>query len=124
MTICFDLDNTLCRTQGGDYEKSLPIKCRIDIVNELARDNHIIIDTARGSVTKKNWKKLTKKQLKEWGVKYNELRVGKKVYADFYVDDKAINSEDFYEKIINRNRRQNINQMVRGKRVCECFRRG
>ena len=122
MRISFDLDNTLCRTQDGDYKKSLPVKCRIDIVNKLAKDNYIIIDTARGSMTGKKWTRLTKKQLKEWGVTYDELRVGKKVYADIYIDDKAINSNDFYEKITLRNRGQSPNKLVRGKGIHKRFR--
>jgi len=37
---------------------------------------------------------LTKGQLASWGIKYHSLQLGKPA-ADYYVDDKAVNSEDF-----------------------------
>ena len=48
LVYCFDLDNTLCNTEGNYYE-SYPIQSRIDKVNKLYDEgNTIIIDTARG----------------------------------------------------------------------------
>jgi hypothetical protein len=92
---CFDLDNTLCVSDGDDYEKSSPIIERILSVNSLFHSgNHIIICTARGSLSGLDWSHLTKKQLKMWGVNYHELWF-EKPYADFYIDDKAINDKDF-----------------------------
>ena len=41
--------------------------------------------------------KIIKNQLKEWGCKYNSLRVGDKPHYDVWVDDKAIWSEDFFK---------------------------
>ena len=38
---------------------------------------------------------LTKQQLEEWGVKYNELIMGKP-HADLFIDDKGINCDDFF----------------------------
>ena len=35
-------------------------------------------------------------QLTSWGLKFHELRAGVKFAADYYIDDKAINSEDFF----------------------------
>ena len=35
-----------------------------------------------------NWKALTLSQLKDWGVKYNQLFMGKPA-GDVYIDDKA-----------------------------------
>lgn len=94
---CFDLDGTLCNTIDGDYEKSTPFKERILKVNELyEKGNFIIIETARGSVTGKDFIDLTTEQLKKWEVKYHELRVGVKKYADFYIDDKGIKDTDFF----------------------------
>lgn len=99
MIYCFDLDNTLCETRGGDYENSTPIHSRISIVNRLFESGHeIIIETARGSLTGEDWSNLTSQQLKKWGVKYNVLRTGVKIYADFYIDDKGIKDEDFFKK--------------------------
>lgn len=92
---CFDLDNTLCVSEGDDYEKSTPMVERITTVNSLFHaGNHIIISTARGSLSGLDLSHLTKQQLKEWGVNYHELWF-QKPYADFYVDDKAINDKDF-----------------------------
>lgn len=97
MIYCFDLDDTLCITNKEDYNESKPIKERIKKVNELYKNGHtIIIDTARGSITKKNWKKTTEKQLTLWGVKYHKLRCGVKIAADIYIDDKAVRDKDFF----------------------------
>ena len=52
----------------------------------------IIIFTARGSKTGKDWKKITIKQLKKYSVSYSELVFGKPG-SDFYVDDKSISLE-------------------------------
>jgi hypothetical protein len=93
-TIAFDLDNTLCETQGTDYKNSKPIQYRINRVNELYKKCTIIIFTGRGSVSGINWRVLTKKQLKDWGVKYHRLILGKP-HFDFFVDDKAMNVETF-----------------------------
>ena len=94
-TYCFDLDNTLCTTIGTDYFNSTPISMRIRKVNKLYTDGHkIIIFTARGSKSGVDFSALTNRQLNEWGLKYHELLLGKP-FADFYVDDKAINSESF-----------------------------
>ena len=92
---CFDLDNTLCVSEGDNYEMSTPIVDRIMTVNFLFNSgNHIIISTARGSLSGLDLTYLTKQQLKKWGVLYHELWL-KKPYADFYIDDKAINDQDF-----------------------------
>ena len=39
---------------------------------------------------------LTRQQLEEWGVKYNELIMGKP-HADFFIDDKGVKDEDFFK---------------------------
>ena len=97
MIYCFDLDGTLCDTIDGNYKESSPYYNRISRVNNLYNEgHHIIIETARGSVTGIDWFDLTESQLKEWGVKYHELRTGIKKYADFYVDDKGIKDIDFF----------------------------
>jgi hypothetical protein len=41
---------------------------------------------------------LTKQQLEEWGVKYNELIMGKP-HADLFIDDKGIECNDFFNTI-------------------------
>ena len=40
--------------------------------------------------------KRTAKQLAEWNVPYKELRTGHKMFADVYVDDKAVKDTDFF----------------------------
>ena len=34
-TICFDLDNVICKTLGNNYKSSLPIKKNIKTINKL-----------------------------------------------------------------------------------------
>jgi len=88
-TYIVDIDNTICITQGSDYPKSIPIKERIEKINQLYNDgNTIIYWTARGMTSGKNWLNLTEKQLSQWGCKYSELRMNKPSY-DTWVDDKA-----------------------------------
>ena len=102
MIYVFDLDNTLCDTKkkldgNWDYLNSEPFQERIDLVNKLYDEGHkIIIETARGCVSKKNWYEQTYNQLVSFGLKFHELRAGVKFNADFFVDDKAINSNDFF----------------------------
>ena len=70
------------------------------IVNELYEEGHqIIIYTARGMTSFQGDVKrinqelysLTIKQLKEWGINFHKLIMGKAHY-DLLVDDKVINS--------------------------------
>jgi CMP-N,N'-diacetyllegionaminic acid synthase len=97
-TYVFDLDGTLCETEGQDYTGARPLPRRIAIVNALYDAGHeIVIDSARGSVTTLAWQRQTEQQLDKWGVKRHRTRVGKKVYGDHYVDDKAINAEEFFK---------------------------
>jgi glycerol-3-phosphate cytidylyltransferase len=104
---CFDLDNTLCFTQGNDYNSCFPITERIDIVNKLFDEgNEIIVYTARGmSSLNKDISKIydslyakTKNQLLEWGLKHTVLVLGKPSY-DYFICDKAYNSEDWFAQL-------------------------
>jgi hypothetical protein len=94
MIYCFDLDGTLCtQTKNGQYLSAIPFKDAILEVNKLFENGHkIIIDTARGSSSGIDWYQDTKSQLDSWGLKYTELRVGKKINADIFIDDKSINA--------------------------------
>jgi len=93
MIYVFDLDGTLCDTTGGLYNDSQPMEARIERVRGLEDEGHrIIVSTARGP----RWEDLTRRQLLEWGVPFHTLYVGTKPYADFYIDDKAINVEEFF----------------------------
>lgn len=92
---CFDIDDTICRTSGLDYEASIPIFERIAKINILYDQGHTIkFLTARGSKTGIDWTEVTKLQLQKWGVKYHELHLGKP-FADYYIDDKGISDQDF-----------------------------
>jgi len=94
---CLDLDNTLVKTEGSDYENSTPIPKAVAKVQEYKRrGDHIIIMTARGSGSKKDWREFTAKQLDDFGIPYDQLIVGLKPGAvDVFVDDKAINALDW-----------------------------
>ena len=75
MTVyCFDIDGTICTNTEGDYEQAVPFKEVIEKVNRLYDKGHrIIFFTGRGSTTGIDWSDLTKKQLKDWQVKYHSL---------------------------------------------------
>jgi hypothetical protein len=97
MTYCFDLDGTLC-SHESDYNFAKPIVDRINKINLLYDEgNVILIDTARGSTTGIDWYEITEKQLKNWGLKYHNLRVGIKLNYDIFIDDKAINDKLFFK---------------------------
>ncbi len=96
MIYCFDIDGTLCYTNGSDYEGSEPWPHMIESVNRLYDEGHTIkLFTARGSVSGKDWTEHTVAQMQEWGVKYHELIMNKKPHYDLLVDDKAVNVEDW-----------------------------
>ena len=46
-TICFDIDGGICKTIKGKYQKSVPIRPAIKIINKLSEKNKIILFTAR-----------------------------------------------------------------------------
>ena len=41
-----------------------------------------------------NWEDLTSKQLKEWNVKYHDVKFKKPLF-DLFIDDKVMNSKDW-----------------------------
>jgi hypothetical protein len=92
---CFDIDGTLCTNTEGAYEDARPLTEHIARVNALYDAGHtILLLTARGSKTGINWEKLTREQLKAWGLKYHELHFGKPS-ANIYVDDKGISLDQW-----------------------------
>ena len=93
--IFVDLDNTLCNTISNDYLNSTPIKERIDFFNLKEEGNTIIIWTARGSRSGIDYSEITKKQLDEWGVKYDDILMKKPDY-DVYYDDKSFNIDTVF----------------------------
>lgn len=93
---CFDLDGTICTQGNFSYKEAEPIDVAVKAVNKLYDEGHtIIIDTARGGTSKIDWYDLTKEQLNKWGVKHHSLRVGQKIHADVYIDDKCVNAYDW-----------------------------
>lgn len=105
MRLVFDLDGTLCTSHPGKYETALPIEANIARVNDLASQGHeIVIFTARGMATFKGckiasclrWGRITKLQLKSWGLSYHKLILGKPS-GDLYIDDKAIEASEFFK---------------------------
>jgi len=106
--ICFDLDNTLVTfpTIRNDYTSVKPIQKNIDFLKYLKRfGNTIIIYTARrmkthnGNIGKINSDigKITFETLDKFNIPYDEIYFGKP-YADFYIDDLALNCFDDLEK--------------------------
>jgi CMP-N-acetylneuraminic acid synthetase len=92
MIIYIDIDNTIFKTIGTNYNNSTPIENNISKVNYLFDKGHtIIMWTARGTLLNKSFFNLTYTQLTKFGVKFNELRMGKPAY-DLLIDDKSINS--------------------------------
>ena len=98
----FDLDNTICLTKKNHYSKSKPIKKMILRINLLKEKGHIIkIFTSRYmgrnnenyKLVKKKYHNKTNKQLKKWGVKFDELILGKPSY-DIFIDDKCLNVKE------------------------------
>jgi phosphoserine phosphatase len=114
-TYCFDLDGTLCtqvdlENYGANadpdrvFELAEPYNKRIMSVNALYDNGHTIyIDTARGTDHNtqqlQEWYDMTKKQLDIWGVKYHRLRVGHKLIADYYIDDRGRQDIEWFTRI-------------------------
>jgi hypothetical protein len=90
-----DIDGTICTETRGFYQNAKPIGHAIKLINELYDEGaEIIFHTARGMVrfnndiakVYDNLFSLTQQQLKEWGVKYDKLILGKP--AGTYIDNK------------------------------------
>jgi histidinol phosphatase-like enzyme len=113
--IAFDLDDVIC-SRPKQYEHLGPDKynyCEsnrdvVKLVNSLYDDgNKIVIYTARGmsqyngnvSLIYSNLYCKTIQQLDSWGLKYDQLVMGK-IYYDILIDDKALNSSDLSKKNI------------------------
>ena len=110
MLIFVDIDKTICSFPAHTmdfstdsapiYKTAEPILENIAKVNKMYDQGHTIVFwTARGCFghSSKNKDKvsnifnLTMNQLKEWKVKFHEVRLGKP-YFDILIDDRTINS--------------------------------
>jgi len=106
MKYIVDIDGTICTSvSDGNYEDAEPIQSHIDKINKLYDEGHqIIYLTARGmgrysdnvNLAKITFYELTKNQLNHWKCKYHKLILGKPS-GDYYIDDKGINSYDFFK---------------------------
>ena len=100
MIYAFDCDGVICETEGiavgaPDYMTSIPKVGNIKKINALYDMGHkVIIFTGRGALSGIDWRDLTEKQFKDWGLKYHELIFGKP-YFDYFIDDRAWNVKDF-----------------------------
>ncbi|MCK5260592.1 MAG: hypothetical protein KAJ44_00250 [Thermoplasmatales archaeon] len=93
MIVYVDIDGVLCNNTYGKYEEAIPIKKNIKKINKkFDGGDTIILWTSRGTSTGIDWRELTERQLKEWGVKYHSLEFGKPEFDEIY-DDKAKNIE-------------------------------
>jgi|TARA_B100001996_G_scaffold197197_1_gene151036 histidinol phosphatase-like enzyme len=104
MIYVVDIDGTIAVTPKGQYEKSVPRQDRIKKLNKLRKNgNTIIFYTARGMGRFNNdpikaheaFYDLTFKQLTDWGCEFDALHMGK-FHADYFVDDKGIQCDDFF----------------------------
>ena len=73
----------------------------VDEINRLYDEGHyIILMTARGRGSGKDWTGLTEEFLERWGVKYHELEpMFHKPTADLFIDDKGIDVEVWKKQI-------------------------
>jgi hypothetical protein len=95
--IIFDIDGTICEQCEGDYQKLKPYKEAVDMINLLYDEGYkIIFYTSRfmgrcnGDVLQvyKTGYEFTYNQLKDWGIRFHELWMGKP-RGDIIIDDKS-----------------------------------
>lgn len=103
MVYCFDIDGTICHTEGRKYEESVPFPDMVERINRLYADGHTIkLYTARGmsrfngdtEAVYAAYHHPTYVQMQEWGINYHELILAKPSY-DVFVDDKNMPIEEF-----------------------------
>ena len=99
MKIYVDIDDTIADysidADKSNYNNARPIWINIDKINKLYDEGHeITYYTARGSVTKKDWYRVTKIQLDSWGAKYHKLITGEKPAYDLMICDKTKRIEE------------------------------
>lgn len=103
--LIFDLDDTLCTTQNGDYANAQPITEVIEKLKDYHRQGFtIVINTSRNMRTfqgnigaiNKNTLPIIIDWLRRHDIPYHELYVGKPWcgFEGFYVDDKAIRPDE------------------------------
>lgn len=107
--LCFDLDNTICKTIGSNYKNSKPKKKVIKIINKLYEEGYTIkIYTARymgrnlddEKKIKKSDKEFSTNQIKKWKLKFHKIIFGKPSF-DIIFDDKSYNFNNKWLNYIN-----------------------
>lgn len=93
---CVDIDGVIATlVPGNDYNMAGPRQQTIDAINRFYDAGHtIILFTARGTMTGIDWREVTERQMREWGVCYHELHFGKPA-ADHYIDDRNLSIDEF-----------------------------
>lgn len=97
-----DIDGTICteiflENGSKDYMNHIPKPDRIAHFNNLFKKGHEIhYWTARGARSGIDWTGKTTAQLKNWGVDYTTLTVGGKPHYDIWIDDKAVNADEYF----------------------------
>lgn len=105
-SLIFDIDNTICTTENGDYANSVPNPSIVELIR-LRKDEgfYIVLFTSRnmrsydGSIGKIN--KFTVPVLVDWlskhEIPYDELIVGKPWPGPdgYYIDDRSIRPSEF-----------------------------
>jgi len=94
MRLIIDMDGTIC-TEEKTYSRCLakPKEDVVESINKLYDDGHtIIIYSAR------TWMEyeMTVAWLKNYGVKFHQLIMGKPI-GDYWIDDRAIKFENWAE---------------------------
>ena len=99
MIVYVDVDETICTTpEDRNYENSTPIKKNIKKINKMYDNGDTIVYwTARGTISGIDWTETTKRQLKEWGAKHHDVKLGKP-HFDMYICDKSFNAMEFFSK--------------------------
>lgn len=92
-----DLDGTLSEGTFWGAEEPKPIQERIDWLWEkiYKRGGHVIIWTARDP----RWYMETRSWLVKHNVPYHGITMQKKIGADVYIDDKALNIDDIFTEL-------------------------
>lgn len=90
MTLVIDIDDTILQSEfeNGEYKIVKVFQKEIDKINDLFHKGVCII-----MYTGRSWGQyaVTKKQLWDIGLKYNELVMGKPV-GDYYIDSDSLKS--------------------------------
>jgi len=88
MILCYDLDDTLI-----DFATQTPFYDRITEMKIRKKEGHyIIVQTARQKISREE----TEKQLRDWGIPFDEFLYGHKPKAHIYIDDSAVNADDYF----------------------------